>query len=1069
MSDRKLYWKKLASYAGMGSLFLCSLGHAQTTTTIYSQTFSGGATSLNQTAPTTAVPFAGGASSAIWRDTLQLNQPTNVLDANGSWTGADGDSVTLPFTPENGYVYTLTVSMTFSGYPGSWIGAGFVQNYAYVPVASPAATDGRFTAGSQNGINWSIFTASTGNLQWFGGPATSSTIGTVTAIVPAASYTQHTMVFTLDTTGAQWKATCSMDGKAAVTSLTNSSGVYTYATNPTITAVGLTQGILTAAAYKDIVWKSITLTATGAQTTNPVTAAVSFAATGKPLNPAFVGLSYEKQSVTNGLFNSTNTPLVNLLGLISPAVLRIGGGTSDQIAWKGISTGSAPAVAPMTPALVDSFTQFMNALPSGWTTIYGINLPYNTPANATDEATYVSGDLKSRLYGFEIGNEPEAYEPDVTTYLGAWNPIEAGVAAVPGWDQGTGTGGWMIDGPDQGNTDATEFTGFTQPFSTAESGVASLLTQHFYIGTTETMQGVLAYPNQTLNNIANEIASQAVGRQALGSRITEAGTISAGGTLGISNAFGSALWALDFMLTSAQYGVQGVNFHGGGNSPYSPINNDTTTFQVTNVGPEFYAMKMFSMIPKGGNVVAATVTLSPATPAANFSAYGIQSTSGPTTAVLINKEVNDTVKATLNMGSTVSYVELISLTAPSLFEANSYTSTGAPIITLGGASITTNGTWAGGVEQVIAVTGGQLMISVPPTTAYLLVPTTTAPPAAPVTFSEPMGTYTSVQTVSLATVTPGASIYYTTDGSTPTTTSTLYSGPISVGVTETINAIATATNYAASTVASATYTIHILPLAATPTLSLASGTYVTVQAVSIADATPGVAIYYSTDGSSPTGSSNLYTGPITVPVNETINAIAIATTANTYAPSLVGSAAYVINLPPPAFTITAANTTLTVSHGGSATTTLTITTNAAFNGTITFGCSYYQPVGASCLFTPATVSVNALGNTTTTFSLTLPPTVGLRRDLGPMLPTTVFAGVLCLIGFRKRRRLRMLLLIVVSAVGLSMFSGCSSPSSSPSSSQFFVNATGSSLPVNAPVGATATSVPESLTMTLAVQ
>ena len=86
-----------------------------------------------------------------------------------------------------------------------------------------------------------------------------------------------------------------------------------------------------------------------------------------------------------------------------------------------------------------------------------------------------------------------------------------------------------------------------------------------------------------------------------------------------------------------------------------------------------------------------------------------------------------------------------------------------------------------------------------------------------------------------------------------------------------------------------------------------------------------------------------------------------------------------------------------------------------------------------------------------------------------MLPTTVLAGVLCLFGLRKRRRLQMLVWVVVSAVGLSMFSGCSSPSSSPNSSQFFVTGAGSSLPVNAPAGATPTSVPESLQMTLAVQ
>lgn len=84
--------------------------------------------------------------------------------------------------------------------------------------------------------------------------------------------------------------------------------------------------------------------------------------------------------------------------------------------------------------------------------------------------------------------------------------------------------------------------------------------------------------------------------------------------------------------------------------------------------------------------------------------------------------------------------------------------------------------------------------------------------AAP-TFSPVAGTYTSVQSVTLTSA--GASaIYYTTDGSTPTTGSTLYTGPVSVGVSETIKAIATGAGLAPSNVASAAYTIN-LPLAFT--------------------------------------------------------------------------------------------------------------------------------------------------------------------------------------------------------------------------------------------------------------
>ena len=79
--------------------------------------------------------------------------------------------------------------------------------------------------------------------------------------------------------------------------------------------------------------------------------------------------------------------------------------------------------------------------------------------------------------------------------------------------------------------------------------------------------------------------------------------------------------------------------------------------------------------------------------------------------------------------------------------------------------------------------------------------------AAAPTFSPPAGTYTSSQSVTLSDTTPNAAIYYTTDNSIPTTSSKVYSTAISVTVTTTIKAIAAATGYNNSSVASATYTI----------------------------------------------------------------------------------------------------------------------------------------------------------------------------------------------------------------------------------------------------------------------
>jgi hypothetical protein len=82
-----------------------------------------------------------------------------------------------------------------------------------------------------------------------------------------------------------------------------------------------------------------------------------------------------------------------------------------------------------------------------------------------------------------------------------------------------------------------------------------------------------------------------------------------------------------------------------------------------------------------------------------------------------------------------------------------------------------------------------------------------APPA-PV-LSLPAGSYSGIQNLTITDSLAGATIYYTTDGTTPTTSSTEYTGRISLSSTETIEAIAAATGYSTSAVITAAYTITI--------------------------------------------------------------------------------------------------------------------------------------------------------------------------------------------------------------------------------------------------------------------
>ncbi|MGA2349112.1 MAG: chitobiase/beta-hexosaminidase C-terminal domain-containing protein, partial [Terracidiphilus sp.] len=81
------------------------------------------------------------------------------------------------------------------------------------------------------------------------------------------------------------------------------------------------------------------------------------------------------------------------------------------------------------------------------------------------------------------------------------------------------------------------------------------------------------------------------------------------------------------------------------------------------------------------------------------------------------------------------------------------------------------------------------------------------PTAATPTFSVIAGMYTAAQTVTIRDATAGATVYYTTNGTAPTASSTPYTGPVTVSSTETLMAAAIAPGYLLSAVASASYTI----------------------------------------------------------------------------------------------------------------------------------------------------------------------------------------------------------------------------------------------------------------------
>ena len=136
------------------------------------------------------------------------------------------------------------------------------------------------------------------------------------------------------------------------------------------------------------------------------------------------------------------------------------------------------------------------------------------------------------------------------------------------------------------------------------------------------------------------------------------------------------------------------------------------------------------------------------------------------------------------------------------------------------------------------------------------------------TFSHSAGTDISVR---ISCETAGASIYYTIDGTDPTSASNLYSSAITVDEPKTIKAIAIKAGWNDSDIASSSYQFKV----GIPTFLVAARAYYSDKSVAISCETAGASIYYTTDGTDPTSASNLYSSAITVDEPKTIKAIAI--------------------------------------------------------------------------------------------------------------------------------------------------------------------------------------------------
>ncbi|KRG16385.1 hypothetical protein ACA30_01400 [Virgibacillus soli] len=171
------------------------------------------------------------------------------------------------------------------------------------------------------------------------------------------------------------------------------------------------------------------------------------------------------------------------------------------------------------------------------------------------------------------------------------------------------------------------------------------------------------------------------------------------------------------------------------------------------------------------------------------------------------------------------------------------------------------GQWNEGVYYIDQV---YFVDSLPPT-----------PPASPGS-NKPSGEYNESIRIELKSKSGKLPIYYTLDGTQPDKNSNQYTRPLTITNDCTITAVAYNPEHDLySDYSTFEYTVLNKREIIEPSFSLASGTYFNHQSITLMTPTEDATIYYTLDGSTPTKTSNQYTGPISITENTVIKAISV--------------------------------------------------------------------------------------------------------------------------------------------------------------------------------------------------
>jgi Glycosyl hydrolase family 79 C-terminal beta domain len=441
---------------------------------------------------------------------------------------------------------------------------------------------------------------------------------------------------------------------------------------------------------------------------------VSRGASGPTIQPGFLGLSLENNAIIPYAGSDPKAPdpvFLQLIRNLTPGQspqLRIGGDSTDW-AWYPVPGLAKPhgirvTLTPRWLAVTHAVAADLNAR-----LIMGIDLEADSHAVADGEASAFERQIgKPYIEALELGNEPNLYGSftwyvlpdgvhvmgrppsyDFSSFLDDFSSFAKG---LPGPLAGPATGAptWMAD---------------TGEFLAAEPRVGVVTLHRYPVQTCFVAPSSPVYP--TVANLLGPAATTGLAdgiapyvplahSHHLPLRIDEINTDSCGAAPGVSNAFVSALWALDTLFEMARVGVDGVNIHTYPGATYQLFTFTHDRRWSASVAPEYYGLLMFAQAaPAGSRLIDTTITN-----AQGIQVWATRGRAGHTRVVLINESLDRRTVAVSSAAAGTATLER--LRAPRLSSTSG--------VTLGGQSFgsaTTTGLLSGrsGVAKLRAGKG----------------------------------------------------------------------------------------------------------------------------------------------------------------------------------------------------------------------------------------------------------------------------------------------------------------------------------------------------------------------------